>query len=291
MVYVMLSRACAISQIYILDDFDKAKMYPDMRALEELERLDKISLNTNKTEWEIYDRSALKVSALNCRSLNKHFPDILTDELLLKSHIIALQETWLEDDYRNDNFNIPGYDLYLNSQGRGKGLATYIKSSIFKHHSDKKQEFIQLSKFTSYNLNVITIYRSQQCDLKTMNILIKDMVEDEKPHLLVGDFNFCYLDASANSTCQYLQKSNFKQLIEEPTHMEGNLLDQAYLRDIKRKLNYTVMIHSKYYTDHKGLAIIIKKGNYKVFFFVLICITFSQEMMQGQGKEHNNLEI
>ena len=52
-------------------------------------------------------------------------------------------------------------------------------------------------------------------------------------------------------------------MLSEPTHIEGNLLDQAYLRDLKGELDLTVELHSKYYTDHKGLAIIItKKGKY-----------------------------
>ena len=120
MIYVMLSRVCSLSQIYILDEFDETKMYPDMRALLELEQLDKISLNKNKNIWEKDDHGSLKISSLNCRSLNKHFQDISTDELLLKSDIIALQETWLEDDDATEDLNIPGYNLHLNSTGRGK---------------------------------------------------------------------------------------------------------------------------------------------------------------------------
>ena len=131
---------------------------------------------------------------MNCRSLNKHFEDISTDEVLLKSDIIALQETWLEDDDINDDLSILGYDLHLNSNGKGKGLATYYKSSIFKHHSDKKTENIQLSKFKSRHLDIITLYRSQHCNLKVMNRFLKEMIEEGKPQLLLGDFNFCYLD-------------------------------------------------------------------------------------------------
>ena len=53
-------------------------------------------------------------------------------------------------------------------------------------------------------------------------------------------------------------------MIVQPTHIEGNLLDQAYLRDIDGKLECTSELHSKYYTDHKGLAIMIKqKGEIK----------------------------
>ena len=40
----------------------------------------------------------MKISSLNCRSLNKHYKDILFDENLFKSEIRALEKTWLEDD-------------------------------------------------------------------------------------------------------------------------------------------------------------------------------------------------
>ena len=182
-------------------------------------------------KWEKDNEKSLKVSSLNCRSLNKHFQDISSDDLLLKSDLIALQETWLEDDDLTEDFSIPGYTLHLNSNGRGKGLAIYFKNSIFKHHSDRKNDNIQLSKFKSPNLDVITLYRSQPCALKTLNKLLEDMIEMGEPQLLVGDFNFCYLHASSNATGKYLRQSNFKQLINEPTHIEGNLIDQAHFRD------------------------------------------------------------
>ena len=106
------------------------------------------------------------------------------------------------------------------------------------------------------------------------------MLEEGKPHLLVGDFNYCYLDGASNTASKFFEMSNFKQLIKEPTHLGGNLLDQAYLRDISGKLQYSVILHSKYYTDHKGLAIIIKRGNYKSYSTpVLKDSNFSKEMI------------
>ena len=44
LVYVMLSRICALWQLYILDEFDPSKMYPSIIALKETERLNQISL-------------------------------------------------------------------------------------------------------------------------------------------------------------------------------------------------------------------------------------------------------
>jgi hypothetical protein len=86
------------------------------------------------------------------------------------------------------------------------------------------------------------------------------MESKEKPLLIVGDFNFCYLDSSANPTKQFLEANNFSQLIREPTHLEGNLLDQAYFRKMDGHLKCSAVVHSKYYTDHKGLAITVKQG-------------------------------
>ena len=108
MIYVMLSRICCLDQLLILNEFDETKMFPNMQALAELERLDKISLNTNLTKWEQYTSNTLKIFSLNCRSLNKHFYDIEIDELILKSHFIGLQETWLNDDENKDSLKIPG---------------------------------------------------------------------------------------------------------------------------------------------------------------------------------------
>jgi exonuclease III len=266
MVYVMLSRVCTLEQIFILNEFKESKMYPNLKALEELHRLDQISLNKNQSEWEKSDMGNLRISSLNCRSLGKHYPDISSDALLLKSDIIYLQETWIEDDESADNLQIPKYQLHLNSCGKGKGIATYFKNDIFTKEIDVKKADMQMSKFSSPSLDVISLYRSQKANYMELNQSIDALTDKDKPQLILGDFNFCYLENSSNATKKYLNENNFKQLFTEPTHIEGHLLDQAHLRDNKGILEATSEVHSKYYTDHKGLAIIIEKGEEYVFF-------------------------
>ena len=117
---------------------------------------------------------------------------------------------------------------------------------------------MQLSKFTSSIVDVIFIYRSQQADYHQLNKIIDQMTNKEIPLLVIGDFNFCFLEAS-NATKSYFQEKNFKQIINEPTHIGGHLLDQAYLRDTSGALEFAVELHSKYFTDHKCLAITFKK--------------------------------
>ena len=77
--------------------------------------------------------------------------------------------------------------------------------------------------------------------------------------MIIGDFNFCYLEHSSNLTGKYLAQHDFQQLVNEPTHIEGNILDHAYVHD-KRKINeYSMVLHSKYYSDHKGIGILMKR--------------------------------
>ena len=260
MIYVQLSRVCALSQIFILNTFDETKMFPNLRALAELERLNSISQNQNPTDWEKEDTGALKIYSLNCRSLKKHYSDIIVDDHLLKSDIILLQETWLGENEPADNFSIPGFELHLNSYGKGKGLAIFYNRNLFAHHKDVKEEQLQMSKFASTNIDILAIYRSQKGNLANMNYEIEIMMQPDKPLLIIGDFNYCQSELSTNPTKKFLRQNNFVKLIDEPTHIEGNILDQAHLKDVKRTLTVTASLHSKYYTDHKGIAVIIKQS-------------------------------
>ena len=63
----------------------------------------------------------------------------------------------------------------------------------------------------------------------------------------------------------------------KPTHIEGHLLDHAYLRDTKEMIDITVGTQSKYYSDHKAITIIAeKKGkrNKRLGFFMFFIFLF-----------------
>jgi hypothetical protein len=147
----------------------------------------------------------------------------------------------------------------LNSYGKGKGIAIYFKVGTVRHETDIKEENFQLTKFTSELMDLVVIYRSQSGNHKHLTQILEKLIDKEKPLMVLGDFNFCFLDSSMNCTKQFFNKHSFSQLVHEPTHIEGNLLDQALVRDTKKINKYTIELHSKYYTDHKGLAVVIKR--------------------------------
>ena len=173
-------------------------MYPLPIALNELERLEDKSMNRNLTEWDKKISNLIKISSLNCRSLKKHYQDILTDNTLLKSDLVALQETWLSNDDDSDDLHIPGYEISINSKGKGKGIATYYKRDIFEHVADIKKTYMQLSKFSSAILDVIVLYRSQQGSKQELNRLIKELEDENVPTLIIGDFNVPILKEGAH---------------------------------------------------------------------------------------------
>ena len=256
MVYVMLSRVCSISQIFILNGFVEAKMYPNENAMAELLRIETLNSDRN------YKREVdLRIYSLNCRSLGRHFEDILSDSRIHQSKIICLQETWTVDDDCS-RYELPTYTYHPNSFGRGKGIAIFYREEIFEHVDDLKKENMQLTKLSSIQVDVITVYRSQNCPYDLLNAGIKKLITNDKPTLIIGDFNFCYKE-QATPTKKYLLENNLVQLIKEPTHIGGHILDQAYLKDDMKSIESCIEIDSKYYSDHRGLSVTLReKGKF-----------------------------
>ena len=112
--YVMLSRVQSIEQLFILKSLPKDKFYADNKALEELRRLNSISLNNNPPLWEQNDENIIKVFSLNCQSLIGKITHIQEDKMVTKGHIICLSETWLLSNENSKNIEIDGYALQVN---------------------------------------------------------------------------------------------------------------------------------------------------------------------------------
>ena len=81
-----------------------------------------------------------------------------SDEVLLRSDVICLTETWLMSDAANESLMIPGYRLHLNSAGRGKGIAMYTKMSLAETYIDVKRQKSQITRLITPNVDIINIY-------------------------------------------------------------------------------------------------------------------------------------
>ena len=165
------------------------------------------------------------------------------------SDMICISETWLNSDEPLTDLQLDGYSLHVNSVGPGKGLTTYYKVDI-------NENDCQLSKFTSRNIDVVSVYRSSGCRIKFEDIFKNITLSKEKPTLIVGDMNICYQEQRENGNIQYLETNRFKQIVTGPTHLQGGHIDHVYLNDYQSQFkSVDVEMYSPYYTcrDHDGL--------------------------------------
>ena len=133
---------------------------------------------------------------------------------------------------------------------------TYIKKNKFKRVMDFKSPCMQISKVTSERMDVISVYRSQEEPLVSLKNQVEALLDPHKTTLVVGDLNFCYKN-SQNLFSNFMNQSKFNQLVETATHIEGGLLDHAYLKCVGDERKATVELCSNYYSDHDTVTVYI----------------------------------
>ena len=256
MVYVMLSRVCSLQQLFILEKLEPKKIRVCPLVLKENSRMMEVSVNRNPTSWQDPTVLGTRVSSLNVRSLRKHIRDVKSDHVLQQSDIICLQETWLEKSEEGELLELVGYISHFNSQGRGKGIAVYIKEGGDYHIQNVTSPFQQMTKLYSDTLDIITIYRSQDESYISIQSQLQTLLNMKKNTLIVGDFNFCYLEKT-NTLRNYMEGLGFRQLVGSATHISGGMLDQVYFRQVQDKRAATVEQISNYYSDHDTITVLI----------------------------------
>ena len=256
MVYVMLSRVCSLQQLFILEKLEPKKIRVCPLVLKENSRMMEVSVNRNPTSWQDPTVLGTRVSSLNVRSLRKHIRDVKSDHVLQQSDIICLQETWLEKSEEGELLELVGYISHFNSQGRGKGIAVYIKEGGDYHIQNVTSPFQQMTKLYSDTLDIITIYRSQDESYISIQSQLQTLLNMKKNTLIVGDFNFCYLEKT-NTLRNYMEGLGFRQLVGSATHISGGLLDQVYFWQVQGEKAASVEQLSNYYSDHDTITVLI----------------------------------
>ena len=175
--YVMLSRGECEDQLFIIEKLPEDKIYPDKAAIQELQRMEKVSVNNNPTAWdESGDHKKIKVSFLNARSIRNKFDSIKTDHSLLKSDIIILAETWLEEQ----DYTVPALRNYTTSLcggGRGRGIAAFSRKNFtFDDYQD--EEHLTMDKIKSKSLDIVGVYIPHKSDHLKIIENFESMIEN-----------------------------------------------------------------------------------------------------------------
>ena len=205
MVYVMLSRVCSLLQLHILQEMDPEKIRVDEKVLKEAKRMQTVSLNSNPGSWASPKVEGLRVASLNVSSLRKHMEDVRTDPHLKQADVLCLSETWLtEDEEEQSRYQLEGYNSFFLSQGRGKGLAVYVRRGLrtqdVRHHSSTH---LQMLKFSFDGLDIISLYRSQEEPFYSVAHHLQNFLHKTTTTLLIGDINYCFVK-DQNDLSRYL---------------------------------------------------------------------------------------
>ena len=245
-----------MEQLYILEEVPEGNIFTSDMAMVELQRLIKVSVNSNPTKWENTEEeeSIIRVCFLNCRSLREKFQNIEADRSLLESNVIILLETWLEEGDDLNSYSLPKYDSNMIIRGRGKGLVSYFTSE-FHHAVNVNNEGFSITKVEHEKLDIIGVYRSQNGDVTNLIRELTKLVDVEKTTVIGGDFNICVLAKENNIVTTSLRQLGFKQIVTQATHVHGGAIDHMYIsQGFTDKFEPYLEYIPKYYSDHDGLC-------------------------------------
>lgn len=179
----------------------------------------------------------LKLALYNAGSLNTGHDDFLAAMNHFNADIVAINETWLPSGQEACAPAAPGYRLRMLPRpphmrnGRGGGVAFYVKRDIsvrFVKSPDADIEQLWLStKVNGYRLIIGTAYRPQWISVDLFLDALTESVTyfSNYDHMvLLGDFNVNLLadDSNARKITQFLNYTDLKQVVTEPTHFTSD---------------------------------------------------------------------
>ena len=246
-VYVMLSRAQSLSQIYIIEKLFEEKWRASASGLREYSSGLENAINIDHEG----DKKCFEIVSMNVLSLRKHHEDLMRRLESKSIDCLCLQETWL---LRNDDaslYKIKDMVPHLNSVGRGKGIATY-NSELFKLREFICEEDCQLMKVSSDALEIINVYRSQGS--KVFRDKVEFVVDTSRPTILCGDTNIDISGDKGKEFIDFMKKLGLTQLVKKPTHEKGGILDHVYVTDdLIEKVSVTQT--GVFFSDHDLITI------------------------------------
>ena len=184
----------------------------------------------------------MTVMFANAQSMNNKIDEIKAVMHIQKPDILALTETWTNDDIGNDVLRVDGYEI-VNRQdrndterGRGGGIIIYAKKDIDIMMEDTNTNFNQCAtvkiKSRGEDVRLHVIYRSPNSARSNDEDLCEWVRGMRGQNVLIGDFNFPDIDWSMGTAGakwrdfhEVTMEKFMEQLINEATHRSGNILD------------------------------------------------------------------
>jgi hypothetical protein len=249
-IYTMLSRSKSMDRLKLVS-FKPSKVLVNNSALDEMKRLENKTMNIEVLS-EQSPAECLTVSYINIRSLNAHHEDLNHDQTIVKSHIVCLSETKVNSYTK--------YPLECKKSLHMKtkhGLAVYHKSSLHATQVPVPEHLkaLEVMAVKFQLVTVMSVYVAPSTSLgiitNDFKLLLHQAMNTKGYFLIIGDFNLNL------SQCKKLEKeaveSGFKQLVEQPTHELGYILDIAFTNYPAG--NCQLANTPVYYSDHHIISV------------------------------------
>ena len=252
MAYVILSRVTSLDQLF-LKEFDERKIYCNKEAKNEVARLEAKALNLKVTKWDEPDCGLVRFASLNTRSLLQHKEDLESDQFIMKSDIILIQETWLEYDLKNkiSDFN----HFYMH--GHSKGIAVLTRS-LPLHHSSFQTSNCSIIKLIFQDYDILNIYRfSSNTNIQEFTSEVLPLLNNFKTQVVAGDFNIDLQKIPNNSFTKSLSNLGYQQLVTKPTHNQGGQIDHVYFHSASGDSCKLFTHHTMFWSDHDCIAFLL----------------------------------
>ena len=211
------------------------------------------------------DSSQKLITLLNIRSVCKHVADFFADKRLNRSPIICFTET-----QKSENVHIPFpnfvSDSYMivrhDSSDKFKSLlALYNKNYFECIHSETcnwSMSLVLKSKVSKTEISLLLVYRKIAMEEEHFSNTLRYLIISTKPNIVLGDFSFNYQNDLLISSL--MQRFNFEQLVGEPIHIRGGLIDQVYVsKDFSVFSHLKAQLLSVYYSDHDSIEVTTDK--------------------------------
>ena len=257
MAYVMLGRSQCLEDIYIQGNFDTTRIHCSQEALEESRRLEEVAKECTTPSFFQPSNGSVTIGFINIQSYMAHLEDLLQDPYLMSCDILGLGETWLNP---GEEMEIKGFKTYFGNGGRGKGIAAAHKKEIVSSVQIIVQTNFSLIFLSFEPVMIIFAYLSQGASYAEVVKEFKNHLTPSSQAIILGDMNFEW-QTENNYFTDFMRASGYQQLVNEPTHDCGRVIDHIYISPSLNVNNLKMEKRSVYFSDHD--AIFVKFDNWK----------------------------
>ena len=204
----------------------------------------------NDDSDQIQTRKGLSIATVNARSIRNK--DHLVMNEIERSNIdyVVITETWLDGE-KDDNWvnqsclTQSGYQLNRqdrNTRGGGLAILHRDKTKIIErdtYDNDAYENCVWTIEHRKERTSILGIYRPPSLNINefvdNLSEQLSTLLQTTKNLIICGDFNIHIKDCTSNEVLLFnstMEAFGLTQLVDQPTHTNGNILDLIFISEI-----------------------------------------------------------